>query len=253
MVLVNRAVKSLLELCIQRIKHDSTYRLDPGLATCVLLQIAWERSLSVLRGLGWYFRLREASMPLFVGKNVIIRHPQYLSVGQGVTLHDHVVIDALSSEGVSLGNNVSVGTFTMIEATGIMTRLGKGFSIGDDSNLGDYCYVGAAGGVRIGKNVLVGQRVSFHSENHVFERADLPIKAQGTTQEGIIVEDDCWLGAGVLILDGVTVHQGAVIAAGSVVTKTVPPYAVMGGVPAERIRFRYPFTSSNNQIGQPTD
>jgi len=161
-----------------------------------------------------------------------------LSVGRGVTLDDCVTINALSRTGIKIGDNVSIGAFTIIEATGILRRLGKGFSIGANSNLGDYCFVGAAGGVHIGENVLIGQRVSFHSENHVFARTDLPIRAQGTTQQGIIVEDDCWLGSGVIILDGVTVHQGAVVAAGSVVTSDVPPYAVVGGVPAKVIRSR---------------
>jgi acetyltransferase-like isoleucine patch superfamily enzyme len=243
MSFIDPALRSLLEQSIQYIKRDPTYRLDHEFATRAMLEVAWARFVSILRAWRWYFSLRESGGLLFVGKHVTIRHPQYLSVGRGVTLHDYVTIDALSREGVIFGNNVSVGAFTLIEATGILRQLGKGFSIGNNSNLGDYCFVGAAGGVRIGENVIIGQRISFHSENHIFERTDLPIKAQGTTQQGIIVEDDCWLGAGVIILDGVTVHSGAVVAAGSVIAQDVPPYAIVGGVPAKMIRSRQPTTS----------
>lgn len=239
-------LRSFLERGIQNIKRDPTYQLDPALTMRALLEIVVARSASVLRAWRWYFLLRERNGLFFVGRHVVIRHAQYLSIGRTVTLGDYVTIDALSREGVILGDNVSIGAFTIIETTGILQRLGKGFSIGPNSNLGDYCFVGAAGGVRIGENVLIGQRVSFHSENHVFARTDLPIKAQGTTQKGITVEDDCWLGSGVIILDGVTVYQGAVVAAGSVVTKDAPPYTVVGGVPAEVIRSRQPTDTRND-------
>jgi acetyltransferase-like isoleucine patch superfamily enzyme len=226
-------VFTLIEGVIQRIKNDPKYQLDPKLQSVDLAEIVFIRITSLLRSIVWLFRLRERHVPLFVGKGVTIHHPRHLSIGRTVTLDDHVIIDALSREGVRLGNNVSIGAFTIIEATGILKQLGKGFQIGDNSNLGDYCYVGAGGGVTIGNNVLIGQRVSFHSENHNFERTDQLIKAQGTSQEGIVVEDDCWIGSGVIVLDGVTIHRGAVIAAGSVVNKDVPPYTVVGGVPAK--------------------
>lgn len=245
MSFLSPTLRSFLERSIQNIKRDPTYQLDPALTMRALLEIVVSRSASTLRAWRWYFLLRERNGLVFVGKHVTIHHAQYLSVGRAVTLGNYVTIDALSREGVILGDNVSIGAFTIIEATGILRRLGKGFSIGANSNLGDYCFVGAAGGVRIGDNVLIGQRVSFHSEDHVFARTDLPIKAQGTTQHGIIVEDDCWLGSGVIILDGVTVHHGTVVAAGSVVTKDVPPYAVVGGVPAKVIRSRQPADTKN--------
>lgn len=240
MSFLDPAFRSFLERRIRDIKRDPTYQLDSALTIRALLQIAVARCLSALRAWRWFFFLHKRGGLFFVGRHVVIRHPQYLSTGRGVTLGDYVTIDALSREGVTLGDNVSIGAFTIIEATGILRRLGKGFSIGRNSNLGDYCFVGAAGGIQIGENVLIGQRVSFHSENHVFSRTDLPIKMQGTTQQGIIVEDDCWLGSGVIILDGVIVHHGAVVAAGSVVTQDVPPYTVVGGVPAQVIRSRQP-------------
>lgn len=226
------------EALIQRIKHDPGYHLDPDLGGAVLLSILWWRSAALLRGVWWSWRLGACRLPFFVGRRVQIRHARLLKVGRGVTLDDDVIIDALSRRGVTLGDNVTLARGSVIQATGAMTQLGVGLEMGANSNLGHYSFVGAAGGVRIGANVLIGQRVSFHSENHTFERTDMPIKAQGVTQQGIEVEEDCWLGAGTIFLDGVTVGRGSVIAAGSVVTKDVAPFSVVGGVPARLIRNR---------------
>ncbi len=229
-----------VEAWVQRLKSDPTYRLDPALRSADLTAIFWQRGSTLLRGAGWAWRLGVCQMPFFVGRRVQIAHPQLLKVGQGVTLEDDVCIDALSQDGVVLGDNVSIARFTIIRMTGVITKLGRGFEIGANSNLGHYNYVGASGGVRIGRNVLIGQRVSFHAENHVFDRTDISIKAQGVTQQGIIVEDDCWLGSGAIVLDGVTIGRGSVVAAGSVVTRDVAPYSVVGGVPARLIRSRLP-------------
>lgn len=229
---------SIVGSLVRRIKHDPSYRLDPELGSVALLAILWRRSLALLRGAWWAWRLGSCRMPFFVGRRVQILHSGKLRVGRSVTLEDDVRIDALSLDGVCLGSNVSISKFTVIEVTGVVSDLGVGFVIGDNSNLGDYSFVGAAGGVRIGQNVLIGQRVSFHSEDHVFDRVDVPIKAQGVRRRGIVVEDDCWLGAGVIVLDGVTIGQGSVVAAGSVVTHDVSPWSVVGGAPARLIRRR---------------
>ena len=232
--MITKAVEAL----IRRVKHDPAYRLDPALGTADLLGIIWRRGLALLRGLWWSWRLGGCEAPFFVGRRVEFLHPRRLRVGRAVTLEDDVRIDALSRGGVRLGDNVSIARFTIIEATGVIGHLGEGFDLGDNSNLGDYCYVGAAGGVRIGRNVLIGQRVSFHSEDHIFDTMHLPIKAQGVHRRGIVVADDCWLGAGVIVLDGVTIGQGSVVAAGSVVTSDVAPYSIVAGVPARLIRKR---------------
>ncbi|MNG32136.1 Virginiamycin A acetyltransferase [compost metagenome] len=76
------------------------------------------------------------------------------------------------------------------------------------------------------------------AENHVFSDKTKPIKEQGIYRQGITIEDDCWIGSNVTILDGVTIGTGSVVAAGAVVTKDVPPYSVVGGVPAKIIKER---------------
>lgn len=228
----------LLTRVIQSSKKDSTYKIDPQINNRALLTIMFSRVMMLLRSLRWRLFVRRCGRLWFIGRHVKLQHTQYISIGESVTLKDHVTIDALSRDGVTLGRNVSVGAFTIISTIGTLQKLGKGFSIGDNSNLGDYCFVGAGGGVNIGNNVLIGQRVSFHSENHNFDDPSIPIKQQGTTQKGIVIEDDCWLGSGAIFVDGVRVHTGAIVAAGSVVTEDVPAYAIVAGVPAKVRRFR---------------
>ncbi len=128
----------------------------------------------------------------------------------------------------------------MVSCTSHLSLFGDGFSIGADSGIGEYGSIGAAGGVTIGNNVIMGQFVSFHSQEHEFEDTDKPIRQQGTSQRGITVGDDCWIGARVTFLDGSHVAEGCVIAAGAVVRGEVPSYSVIAGTPARVVRRRDP-------------
>jgi galactoside O-acetyltransferase len=94
------------------------------------------------------------------------------------------------------------------------------------------------GGIIFGNNVLVGPYTIIHSGNHRFKDASLPIFKQGFEFKTITIEDDVWIAAHCTILSGVKLGKGSVVAAGSVVTKDVPPYAVVAGVPAKIISHR---------------
>ena len=142
-----------------------------------------------------------------------------------------------------ISKHVSIGCFTRIECTGSLSHLGEGFRCGDNCGLGTNCFYGAAGGITLGSNVIVGNYVSFHSENHNFADMKIPIRLQGTSHKGIIVGDNCWIGAKATILDGVRIGNGCVIAAGSVVTKSFPNNVVVAGVPARIIKQRELMTS----------
>ena len=227
-----------LQKIIRKLKSDPHYTIDPAISKTALLIVLRERALAALRGQIRKPFLAQSSGVLFLGRRVQLLHARQITLGRSVTIQDDVKIDALSKQGVHLGNDVVLGRFTTIACTGILTRLGEGFWMGDHSSLGAYSFVGAAGGVRIGANVLGGQGVRFHSENHRFARTDIPIKQQGVRRLGIVVEDDVWLGSGVIVLDGVTIGRGAVVAAGSVITCDVPRLAVVAGNPARVLRYR---------------
>ena len=98
--------------------------------------------------------------------------------------------------------------------------------------------MGAGGGIRIGNHVLIGQCVNIHAENHQFNDQNLRINQQGVSYQGVVIEDDVWVGSKATILDGVTIGQGAVIGAGSIVTRSIPPYSIAVGSPARVIGTR---------------
>jgi len=80
--------------------------------------------------------------------------------------------------------------------------------------------------------------VCLIAENHVADDPERPIKVQGVSRESILIEDDVWLGAGVIVVAGVTIGRGSAVAAGCVVTHDVPPFALVAGVPARVVRSR---------------
>lgn len=222
-----------------RAYKGSGYTLDPAVSTGALISIAIRRALALCRGflvgVNWG---RKPGAWIFVEQSVILRNRGKVTFGRAVTLSRGVLVDGLSRNGVSIGDRVSIGPYAIIEATGVISSIGAGCSIGSDSGLGAFSYIGAAGGVQIGSNVIMGQRVSFHSENHVHDDLTRPIREQGVTRKGIVVEDDCWVGANVTFLDGAHVGHGCVVAAGSVVRGSIPPRSIIGGVPAKIIRER---------------
>jgi maltose O-acetyltransferase len=120
---------------------------------------------------------------------------------------------------------------------GAMFGNGRGISIGDNSGIGLDAFI--AGPLTIGRNVSMGPRCMFLAYNHVLDRTDVPIAQQGIRPpRAPVVEDDVWLGAGVIVLPGRRIGTGSVVGAGSVVTKDIPPYSIAGGNPAVVIRQR---------------
>ena len=228
----------LVELIIQFLKRDKSYKLDPKLGVRTLFQVSFSRTVTILRGFWIQLWLGKRDGILLVGSGVRIKCPQLLSVGRSTIIEEQVIIDALSEQGVQIGHNVTIAKYTTIQCTGVIRNLGVGLKIDDNSAIGAYSFLGAQGGISIGKNVIMGPRVSMHAENHRFASLDVPIRLQGEDRQGIVIEDDCWIGAGSIILDGVHIGTGCVVAAGSVVTKSVAPFSVIAGVPAKVIKNR---------------
>lgn len=223
-------------LVAKKIKGDD-YQLDPSLSLRALLGFSFRRLMGLLRCVVRGIAFRPSNL-IFMGAGVELRNADHIKFGKGVTLGRDVLIDGLSREGVEIGNGVNIGAYTIIEASGTVKDIGRGIKIGENSGIGAFSFIGGAGGVSIGSNVIMGQLVSFHPENHNFELLDLPIRQQGVKRQGIVVEDDCWIGAKVTFLDGAHVEKGCVIAAGAVVRGVIPPYSIAGGIPAKVIKSR---------------
>lgn len=112
-------------------------------------------------------------------------------------------------------------------------------SIGNCCCLNHDTDIEGRGGVEIGNFVLIGPNCQILTSGHSYSRYDLPISYQGTDQASIKICDDVWIAANAVILSGVTVGRGAIISAGAVVTKDVESFAIVGGVPAHFIRYRF--------------
>lgn len=110
-------------------------------------------------------------------------------------------------------------------------------SLGDNSGIGVNALISSC--VTIGNDVMMGPDCIILTANHCMERNGIPMRCQGHEEfRPVVIGNDVWIGARVIILPGVHVGDGAVIGAGSVVTKDVEPYSIVGGNPAKLIRMR---------------
>ncbi len=148
------------------------------------------------------------------------------------------VIDRFASLLCDRNSQITVGAGTYVGSYSVLKTYRGRISLGSNCSLNAFCFINGAGGVSIGDNVRIAAHCSIIASNHRFDDLAKPIRLQGTTSEGIVIEDDVWVGTGVRILDGVCIGHGAVIAAGAVVTKSVAQYSVVAGVPARPISNR---------------
>ena len=178
---------------------------------------------------------KKSGRKIFIGNNTQIMFKKNIILGNNVRINDYVEINAEAKDSVIIGNNVSIGKYSIIKCTGRYDDSNPSIVIGNNFGCGEFCFFGCAGGIRIGNDVMMGQNIRFHAQNHIFKSAQEMIRKQGTTQKGIIIEDDCWIGGGTVFLDGVTVGKGCVIGSNAVVTKSIEPYSIAVGNPARII------------------
>lgn len=204
-----------------------------------LLRVCGTLLARMIRGLFWKLRLRSVTGLLLADRGARVLHGQHLRTGRRFSMEEGCMIMALSKRGIVFGERCTVGRFATIAPTNpLLGEPGEGLKVGDHSNIGPYSFIGCSGFIEIGNRVLMGPRVNLMAENHEFSRTDISMKDQGVRREFIRIEDDVWLGVGSTILAGVTVGRGSIVAAGAVVTKDVPPFSVVGGVPAHILKQR---------------
>lgn len=231
-------MKKLFIKLVQKFLHRPDLNFSAEIPMSYYFYISWQRIWMLIRGKFKGLKWKKHGKRLFIGRHTRIICPQYIEAGAGVSIQNNVEINALSKEGVHIGDNCSIGERTVIRTSGSLTEIGKGFWLGDYSTFANDCFVGAAGGVKIGNYVAIGQSVRFHSENHEFSDPNKMICQQGTNHKGIIVGNDCWIGAGTVFLDGSGIGNGCVVGSNAVVTKKFPDKVVIAGVPAKIIRKR---------------
>lgn len=199
-------------------------------------------SRTVAKIFRWVVRrlfLKQAKGLFLVGRGVQISHGRHITCGKNVKFEDFSEIHGLCSDGLVFGDYVTISRGVMIRPSSYYGNdLGKGLVMGEHSSIGPYGYIGCSGKITIGKNVMFGPKCSLFAENHNFSDTESSIKSQGVNQKGITVEDDCWIGSNVVILDGVTIGKGSVIGAGTLVTKDVPAGSVVMDKREKRIKER---------------
>lgn len=187
-----------------------------------------------LRGIIYKLILKADGL-VAIERNVRLRFADLIHLGRGCYIDENVYIHACPN-GVEIGANTFVMHGAVLHVYNFRNLPNSGIKIGRDSLIGEYTIIRGQGGVRIGDRVYTSPMTQLIAVNHVFEDPHRPFIEQGITAQGIIVEDDVWLGANVVITDGVRIGKGAVVAAGAVVTQDVPPHTIVGGVPARVIR-----------------
>jgi acetyltransferase-like isoleucine patch superfamily enzyme len=112
--------------------------------------------------------------------------------------------------------------------------------IADDAVIGEYAFLVASPNatIKIGHDTLLAPNVHINTTRHNYDNIGIPIRLQGSTEENVVIEADCWLGTGVIVCQGITIGKGAIVGANSVVLDDVMPYTVVGGSPAKFIKSR---------------
>jgi acetyltransferase-like isoleucine patch superfamily enzyme len=189
--------------------------------------------MNLLRKLLCFIKGVKSGDNTYISIKAGIKNPEDIELGSNVVIEKYARLECLGdSSHLYIGDGTSFRPFTYIKAIN-----GK-VSIGKNCTLNEFSFINATGNVIIGNNVNIGSHVVIVSTNHIYKDPDKLISEQGTCSEGINIEDDVWIGTSAIILDGVTLGKGSVIAAGAVVTNPVPKYAVAAGVPAKVIKRR---------------
>ncbi len=188
--------------------------------------------------------------------NVRLENGKQVEIGFGVVLNRGVEIDIPRNNDLTIGDRVNLSRDVRISVMGQGNKIrlanlvsldrgvdlkafeGSQLKIGEHTYIGPYTCISGYGKIEIGKDCRIASHSSLCAHNYNFTNPNKKIREQGFNFKGIRIEDDCWLGSGVKVVDGVTIGRGSIIGAGAVVTKDIPPYSIAVGVPAKVIDSR---------------
>jgi acetyltransferase-like isoleucine patch superfamily enzyme len=155
------------------------------------------------------------------------------SIGKNVRIYEGVKLASTQGCPIHIGDNVSLEKGVVLSTA----ERGK-IVIGNNVYIGEYSIITSNEEIEIGDNVLISPHNDIVDFNHIYHDPGTSINRQGYVARKIKIEEDVWIGSGSKILMGVTIGKGAVLGAGSVITKDVPSYHVVAGNPARTIKLR---------------
>jgi len=182
---------------------------------------------AVIRGKAYKTVLGDVGSSCLIEEGVRFYVPQKIFLGDRVFIGRNTYVDAnhIESE-IRLEDDVYIGRYCML-------RAGVGsIHIGPKVTIGSFCFLRGSGGLKIGENSMLSQGVQIITANHVFRDRSMPIKFQGTRYGKVNIGEDVWVGTSTIILADVSIGNGSVIGAGSIVTKDIPKYSLALGAPA---------------------
>ena len=206
----------------------------PGALGLALRRVLWRRLFHASgRGVIW-------------GRNIGLRHSRKMVIGDAVVVDDDCQLDA---QGCAEGE-FSIGAGALISRGCIVSGKDGALTIGPRVNIGAGCILYASTELRIGADTMLAAMCYVGGGRYTTRgRTDIPIASQPVPRIGVVIEEDCWLGAGVIVIDGVHIGRGSVIAAGAVVTADVAPYSVVAGVPGRLVATRFgPLNSGDDLV-----
>lgn len=221
-------IKSLFQKLL--IKSGKNYKIDTRIPEKLFFYVLLNRFFMLTRGL---LLVRKK---VFLGSNCSLKNKQNIVFGKNVTIEKCTTIDGYASQKIEIGDGSRIGAYSLITCTSHLSKYGKGIKIGSNTAIGQFSEFGAAGGIEIGNDVIMGSYISFHSENHNFNDLTKLIREQGVTSKGIQLGNNIWVGAKVTFLDGCIVGNNSVVAAGAVVNGVFPDNVIIGGIPAKILK-----------------
>lgn len=155
-------------------------------------------------------------------------NPFFHHRGEDALIRNRTRMDVLPFNRFSIGDHSTIEDFSTVNNGMGDVIIGVGVRIGMSNVI--------IGPVTIGNNIILAQNVVVSALNHTYHDVRIPIRFQKCTTSPVTIEDDCWIGANAVITAGVSIGKHAVVAAGSIVTKNVPPFSIVAGNPAKVIK-----------------
>ncbi|MFQ4145772.1 acyltransferase [Chlorogloeopsis sp. ULAP02] len=210
----------------QRVQETILFNLAKGIPTSIGVK---------LRSLLYHNIFAKIGKSARIQYGVEFIEPSCIEIGSNVAIFRGVNINASGHQ----NNKIHLADGVVIDyGVDIRSLINTSIYIDQDTFIGPYVCMAGPGNIKIGKNCLIASHTGIFANNHIYSDPTQSIESQGVTRQGIVIEDDCWLGSGVKVLDGVTIGKGCVIGANSVVTKDIPRFSIAVGVPARVIKSR---------------